>query len=337
MKKITLGLALLLSTPLLEVVPVYAAATAEATQSQHLERHREALIAKGYEVLEHIKNGSAVESALPIIEGMTKEEMYAVSFNPRVEKYSFFTRWLFNSDDLVRREYLSKIIALGWAFDDMATKRGELFSRGSFTLIDPKHKVYNFLLSYIKLVTGNQDPVTLPLAKTTNNFGYRRDPNLYGSSHHKGRSPEAQFGIDVRFHNYQTVYGLLPHMHRHILFGKLAIDGCEHPKTFIKFEPVGLGGVAEAAVHALNWKNSYIICGQERREKDIVPRVKEEFLKHFPEEGDKKFTVSQMLGRFEAGDALESFIAVLQTCYPHDDAEHFTARTGHEVIIDLTK
>lgn len=198
-------------------------------------------------------------------------------------KPSSLIRWTFSSTDegyiALRKNQMLEIIALSWALTDLAKQQDEFFERGSFTIIDPEHRLTRFLLEYVKLTTGYQTPETLPFLLTISNFAYRRDPALKGSSHHKGHCPESQFGIDVRFEPCQGVLKLLPFDYTHVLFAKLDLGQVE-PLLFFKLEPVGMGGVPEVVAHSFNFYHSQrsLLAGT-RREKDIPEVIKAAFHK----------------------------------------------------------
>ncbi|MDP2193198.1 MAG: hypothetical protein Q8K36_01535, partial [Alphaproteobacteria bacterium] len=184
--------------------------------------------------------------------------------------------------DTFRNDYLMSIICMSWALDNLAIQKNQGFSRGSFTLIDSEHKFANYLKGYVSLVTGSAHPETLPYLQTPNNFAYRREPTLGGSSHHQHHSPDSQFGIDARFSSSHGVLRLLPHGHTHILFGKLQYND-DHPSlTFLKFEPVGLGNIACALAHALNFGHSGTVDGDARREKDLPKEAVVKFKELMP-------------------------------------------------------
>lgn len=311
------------------------------SSSNHLGEHGGILTAKGFEILAAIQNDSEVPIALSLINSIPTEIKNANAFN-KIGEYapSAWIKFLLpNSKNIEQRqEYLAQIICLGWAFDALAEQQGESFSRGSFTIVDPEHKILNFLLGYVRLVTGKKEPKTLPLVKTINNFASRRKPELHGSSHHYGQTPEAQFGIDVRFTADQTVYGLLPSRHRHVLFGKLDVPGSTLPLTFVKFEPVGLGSSAEFFAHLLNFANSGQVSGEARREKDIPDMITEAFETLVPNSGIKR--LHQMINHEFFKDHpqdFENFIGLLKETYNTNDIELLKARTGNEVVLDLRK
>lgn len=157
-----------------------------------------------------------------------------------------------------RKHRLFSIISLCWYLDKVACTQESVpaISRGSWTLIEAQHNILHYLTDYVRLVTGVSNPKELPFLSTQSNFAYRRDPALKGSSHHVGRSPESQFGIDMRLEADQGVLKLLPYSHTHILFSQIvhpiAVDG-NALLTFMKMEPLGMGSMASAAAHGAHF------------------------------------------------------------------------------------
>lgn len=148
-----------------------------------------------------------------------------------------------------RRDYLAAIICLMWSLYNKAKKEQKKhMQRGSFKIIDPKGKLYNFLLEYTKFSTGNNIPGFL----SANSFAYSRNPE-YGLSSHYKDSPN-QFGIDIRFFGDANTTAILPADNPHLLFGQIKIDDQNY--TFIKFEPAGLGDFIEYIHHSTDFINS---------------------------------------------------------------------------------
>lgn len=189
-------------------------------------------------------------------------------------------RWKWASTDTdyntKRKDHLSALIAISWALVDMVKKQGDYFERGSVSIIDPNERFYNFLLDYVKLTTGSDNPQTLLYVMTTSNFAYRRDPQLYASTHHSGHCLDSQFGMDVRFEPWEGVRKLYPFDFTHLLFAKLSIGGQHEPLVFVKWEEVGMGSIAETANHFSGfWKSKGTVESTARREKDIPPELRE--------------------------------------------------------------
>lgn len=260
---------------------------------------------------------------------------------------SNLTRWYFKSADSsyvkARKNYLTAILATCFHLVKVAGKRGELFESGSFTLVDPHHRYLNFLLGYVKLVTGSDNPIELPYLSTVSNFAYRRDPTLGGSSHHKTRSPESQFGIDVRYEPEDCVLMMLPFLKTHILFGKLEM-GQGEPLTFLKLEEMGMGSVYAAVLHGVNFtKTRGASAHDSRKEKDIPKDVREAFEQFKTDislEGDAQTVRDMVLAVAQVGNEVEKekkaleFLKFLIERYPDHRPD---LRVGNEVILNLSE
>lgn len=174
-----------------------------------------------------------------------------------------------------RRDYLAAIICLMWSLHNKAkTEQNKNMQRGSFKIIDPEGKLYNFLLDYAKFATGSDSPGFL----SANSFAYSRNPG-YGLSSHYKDSPN-QFGIDVRFLGDANTTAILPSDNPHLLFGQIKIDDQNY--TFIKFEPAGLGDFIEYIHHGTDFISA--ACYQQHdlintsfREKDIPKKLQDAF------------------------------------------------------------
>ena len=270
-----------------------------------------------------------------------------------ISKYAFISnsvRWGFASSDetynIERKNRLTAIAAVMWALSDLSEKKDSLFSRGSYTIIDPNHNLFNFFLDYVKFVTGSEDPTQTHCALTQSNFAYRRLPEKGGSSHHLGSTPTGQFGIDMRFEGWETLMKILPFSMAHVLFGQLDM-GQEQPLLFVKPEPVGLGSKGEFFGHSFHFLNSGHVEVESRREKDIKPQVAKAF-QRIVEAVDFDVpvkTVRDMLlaiRKIERVDilsetlssAIDEFNVLIETLYPREQHE---IRIGNEVIIDMRK
>lgn len=182
-----------------------------------------------------------------------------------------------------RKNYLVGLISVCWALVDIAKHQNDFFERGSFTLIDPGHKVAKFLKDYVRLVTGHQDPENHAFVLEKSNFAYRRDPELHGSSHHHGRCPDSLFGIDVRFEPTHSVLMLLPFGYTHIHTGKINLGNHDEELTFVKLEPVGMGSDLAIAAHGGTFIHGQTsVAAESRREKDIDERVLTAFKELLP-------------------------------------------------------
>lgn len=249
-----------------------------------------------------------------------------------------------------RKHRLFSIVSLCWYLDKVACTQENVsaISRGSWTVIEAQHTILHYLTDYVRLVTGATNPKDLPFALTQSNFAYRRDPNLKGSSHHAGRSPESQFGIDMRLEAEQGILKLLPYAHTHILFSQIV-----HPHsvdenallTFIKMEPLGMGSAIAALGHGVNFFNSQqYVEDTARREKDIPKAIVAKYIEitGASESQCKKITIAEMCyniskipedSKNDTHVLLQSFIVFCK----QNGLDYPTARTGNEVILDLRK
>ena len=184
----------------------------------------------------------------------------------------------FNSS---RQEYLAAIVSIMWYLYSEAINKQQAFIDGSFIILDPDLKLYNFLMyyarTYNKTLTGtNRDPLS---HKSDNPFAYSRD-----SSHWKEtQSLWSHYGIDIRFQEDQTSQPLLPTGKSHILFGIVALEPV--PRLFIKFEDNGIYGGSnlsntlangwELVRHGLNYIQSRV----PKQEKKMAPWLYDKLLK----------------------------------------------------------
>lgn len=318
------------------------------------------LIQKGQEVFAYLRDNPQKHDVAELhwqeIEKTLAPFLEKADYAPTYAKYSpslLVRSWFASTDDQYnkqRKSYLYGIIALTWYFKDLAARQGEGFGRGSFSLIDPNETVYQFLLSYVKLVNGTNDPENLPYVGTLSNYAYRRDPKYYFSSHHTGRSPWAQYGIDIRTEANQTVRKFLPEDHTHILFGKLWFgEENRRPMTFFKTEEIGMGSLVAAAAHGTNFASGgKAIQATDRREKDIpiaLQKAYNEFYNNTPHNEEKYKTVREMIQqaqKIQADKSLEqyahyipaakAFLAKVEEIFPDGNTD---VCVGNEVILDL--
>ena len=135
-------------------------------------------------------------------------------------------------------EHLAAIFSVMWYLYSEAINKQQAFVDGSFIIIDPDFKLYNFLMHYARrfnpTLTGtNADPLS---HGSDNPFAYSRD-----SSHWKTTQQIwSHYGIDMRFAPDQTSQPLLPAGKKHLLFGIVADQPT--PRLFIKFEDDGIYG-----------------------------------------------------------------------------------------------
>lgn len=243
-----------------------------------------------------------------------------------------------------RKNHLVYIISILWKLDDM--NGTDKFQRGSFTLIDPNHKLSDFIHDYIKLVTGYEDPKAIPFLTTTCNFAYRREPTLGGSSHHVKHCPDSQFGIDVRFDPEGGILKLLPYECTHLLFAPLTLGNQNKPLTFLKWEEVGMGSIGAMAFHGLNFAHSQShVNSNARREKDIHPDILEALNKGNIISENKKapktiweiYELCQNIIQSKEDETAESaktILAKVKEIYP-EDFNHI--RCGNEIIVDMSQ
>ncbi len=245
-----------------------------------------------------------------------------------------------------RQHRLFSIIALCWYLDKVACTQENVpaISRGSWTLIEAQHNILHYLTDYVRLVTGAPNPKDNAFTWTQSNFAYRRDPDLKGSSHHAGRSPESQFGIDMRLEADQGILKLLPYSHTHILFSQIVHPVCLAEGgllTFIKMEPLGMGSAVAAAGHGVNFLASKkVVEDTARREKDIPPSIVEKYAEflHLEVGAVRERTVAQMcwsiknyfMDKSESTEKVKEFIQLCE----QNRLNNPTVRTGNEVVLD---
>lgn len=235
-----------------------------------------------------------------------------------------------------RRNYLTAIVCMMWALNQAASEQDKVIERGSFKLLDPDGKLFDFLHHYVQFSTGQEMPGTL----FSNDFAYARDPKFACSSHYK--CDRDQFGIDVRFQGGDYALPLLPHQHTHILFGRVKIGGEYY--TFVKFEEAGLGNVTEFLEHSLHFANSGTVdVTKTFREKDIPESLTgqyQNFCTAVGIEPIKKPSLHAMWAHIkqnitpdnaDAQTARENFLAAADKFR----LDHIDIRNGQEVIIDM--
>ncbi|OJX11192.1 MAG: hypothetical protein BGO77_04050 [Caedibacter sp. 37-49] len=264
-----------------------------------------------------------------------------------------------------RQELLARIIAIMWQLDAKAAAQGESFVSGSFKVIDPGYKLYNFLLKYVKLAKSQ-----------SGSFAYERNPQKGQSSHYKDASPESQFGIDIRFEANESSLQLLPQSKSHLMFGKLAINSTSKlPLIFIKMEIHGLASLSDKISHGIGFlktrTDSKDLLERTHKEKYIKPEIQEAYSKAFaifktfdskdqknsskkPIMDEKPKNISGMIEMLNNAKMIQmpspktqaalpifkaeeqKFMDLLAKLYPNDK-ENISVRTGHEVIIDLNR
>ncbi len=328
--------------------PVKAAQAAGKSSCLSIETQTE-LIGIGYFFLNRIvndkdlnftRNKSFPDSSL--FKDLTAEKTkYAPTWSQFALQYH--TRRLTSNSDLElnveRKNRLFAIISIYWALADMAEQQGEAFKQGSYTIVDPKHLLASFFDKYKEVC-----------AKIATNLVYERI-----STHHKGRCPATQLGIDARFEPWEGIRKLFPHDMTHLLTARFNTDDKQEAQLlFIKPEKVGMGDIGAWIVHGAHLVESKVYGpapgSRRERESDIPADITGQFKElqesiRFP--GEYK-TVQSMYTK--ATEVLESefkkgpelslvgnnaryLINKIDTLYPNG---HNDKRTGNEVIIDLS-
>jgi hypothetical protein len=243
-----------------------------------------------------------------------------------------------------RREMLARIIAIAWKIDSLADDKTA--TNVSYTIIDPGHRLYNFLMSYYNLA-----------APQSSVFAIDRNPAQNKSSHHKAFSPEGQKGLDVRFFANQASLNLLPRGFKHILFGKLVITSSQPDLLFMKFESAGIAATSEKIAHGLSFIKSRLRSKAQlsaaRIERVIPDQVYNGYMamvnKLTPAQKaalkvDDADNIREMVlkamqmvhTRADLKPLLDQLMATLKQLYPHDGA-NVMFRIGNEYIIDLSR
>jgi len=202
-------------------------------------------------------------------ENFLNEGSYTGLFNKINLKY-FKTS---NSDVLdseKRLDYLAAIICISWALSAINKKRGYDVIRGSCTITN-NDSIYKFFLEYVKLVTNSNTPGYL---LNSSSFAYARNPKRKLSSHYPNDSD--QYGIDIRFEAAEESFGILPHGHKHILFGLIKSTPIIN-STFFKFEPHGMGTFHDWLQHGIDFANAGTVSGVTYREKDVPSEFKKAY------------------------------------------------------------
>jgi hypothetical protein len=254
-----------------------------------------------------------------------------------------------------RNNYLTAIVSLMWSIHNKAKKdKDQELNRGSFKIIDPEAKLYNFLSQYVSFAASIQ-PSTNGLLGffNGNDFAYSRTPTLGLSSHYK--ADYKQYGIDLRFKGGDHyALPILPADHSHLLFGQVCINGETY--TFLKFEEVGLGNFLEFINHGINYKNSGHKDPNQAnttfREKDIPQEVKDAYTCFCQEATIESLngteTIHEMWNVIElyinqitakqenipenVKESIQKFIVAVTESHL---ADNMSIRNGQEIIIDL--
>ena len=254
-----------------------------------------------------------------------------------------------------RNNYLTAIVSLMWSIHNKGKKdKDQELHRGSFKIIDPEAKLYNFLSQYVSFAASIQ-PSTNGLLGffTGNDFAYSRTPTLGLSSHYK--ADYKQYGIDMRFKGGDHyALPILPADHSHLLFGQVCINGETY--TFLKFEEVGLGNFLEFIHHGINYKNSGHKDPNQAnttfREKDIPKEVKDAYACFCQEAAIESWNVTATIHEMwnvielyinqttaqqenipkKVKESIKKFIVAVTESHL---ADNMSIRNGQEIIIDL--
>ncbi len=241
-----------------------------------------------------------------------------------------------------RREYLIAIVSVMWHIHDLAIQAKQELNRGSYKIVDPDEKLFQFLMGYARFATGKEQPEFLLGA---NDFAYKRDPQWYLSSHYTHPSFQScQYGIDMRLWGGHPTLDILPNESSHMLFGQVLINGTKH--LFLKTEQIGLGHPLEYLEHGSHLFFSKDKAGAKYRRESTIPldlnKAFEEYLAASP--GLKKptpYTISKMYEMItknvNSSSAQQKAIREFAHCLEKHSYEiDASIRTGQEVILDFT-
>lgn len=183
-----------------------------------------------------------------------------------------------NTPEEFRQNYLQSILSVMWFLYSEAINKGQAFTDGSFTIIDPEFKLYRFLLYYARSFNDSlKGTIEDPAAKGSSNpFAYSRLSSHWQSCQKTWR----QYGIDMRFEPDKAAQQALPAGKTHLLFGIIGENPT--PLLFIKFEDNGLyssGSAAggELAGHA--W--GYVVSRAKKLEGIVTPAVYQNLVGRF--------------------------------------------------------
>jgi hypothetical protein len=173
-----------------------------------------------------------------------------------------------------RKEHLRAIVHIMWYLYSEAINKHEAFIEGSFIILDPDFKLYNFLMLYARRynpdITGQHDPLN---HATNNPFACSRDSSHWKSS----QAHWSHYGIDIRQEEDQPVYNILPTGKPHLLFG---IVGENPNRLFIKFEDHGLytGGGVRNPTELLGHAWYYVVSRVRKQQKVLPPAVYQQLI-----------------------------------------------------------
>lgn len=156
--------------------------------------------------------------------------------------------------------YLRDIVALSWYLYSESVNKDNLFTDGSFVILDENLKIYNYLMFYARLRNEN-------LTCTFQDAAHHGSENVFAYSRASTHFKEEQindttlnrrhYGIDIRLDAQEKTLDLLPTGKKHILFGLVGRSPDQIPLLFIKFEDDGIatgtGTFIETAQKKLEW------------------------------------------------------------------------------------
>ncbi len=337
------------------------------TSDEHMKK---VMTRKGYDILQRLYSTDKTTGNSNTIGSLMKEmgdlylemSQYEVNFKPHNSELPSIVNNVLDNfsvlniigdskpEDLPRNNYLVALGCVVWALHDMAEKDGNDFERGSFKLVDPAHRLKDFLMGYVQFST-NCDKPGFTRFSGANEFAYSRDPSQGLSSHYKDKKYRSvQYGIDARFESNGDLVDIFPDDRAHLLFG--SVDIHEQQYTFLKIERIGLGNLKEYVEHGSHYIAPSIATDKDRRE-TVIPesialgfqvfldKMKEVEPKH-PSLAQKHWEVYEMHEVVQANINLSSelltaampFISALRAYNFEKDAH---IRTGNEVILDMNQ
>lgn len=171
--------------------------------------------------------------------------------------------------------YLQNIINVMWFLYSRAVAKNQAFDEGTFIIQDEQHRLYDYLMNYVKLVNPYikgtlADPET---NMSLNPYAYSRASSHFIQEQKSTAYNGRHYGIDIRFQGEYVAQALLPAQKSHVLFSKIADN-----LIFIKFENVGL------APQSAMYHGAEFVAAQARKKNDALSKYLEEtFLKTIPD------------------------------------------------------
>lgn len=203
--------------------------------------------------------------------------MHALLHNPAINALKLegpHPDYIQRIDD--RKEHLRAILHIMWYLYSEAINKHEAFIEGSFIILDPDFKLYNFLMLYARRynpdITGQREHDPLNHA-TTNPFACSRDSSHWKTSQDRW----SHYGIDIRQGADQPVDNILPTGKPHLLFG---IVGENPNRLFIKFEDHGLytGAGVHNPTELLGHAWYYVVSRVRKQQKVLPPAVYQQLI-----------------------------------------------------------